>query len=405
MDTITITKPVTRTTRAIPEPEMQTPKRSKSLRVFGIVGLLVAIAAFIIGYLPRRTDHMIAEHDNKELAIVSVTVVNPEPAPTTPSLGISAELRPFLEAPIYARANGYVKRRFVDIGTDVRKGDPLVELDTPELDQELARAQADAAQSKATLELAQSTAVRYRDLLKTSSVSEQDAAEKEADLASKKATYDSAQAHTRQLSELKGFSSITAPFDGRVTARNVDTGDLVTAASGRELFRVAQTHRLRIFARVPQTLAFSVREGSTAELSVPEKPGRLFSAKVTRTAGVIDQASRTLLVELEVDNKSNDLFAGSYAQVRLENLQRSDVLTIPGNSILFRAEGLQVAVVTPEKKVELRSFKAGRDLGGRVEVTQGLSATDLIILNPPDSLTANTQIRIAQSRATAKEGQ
>lgn len=403
MDTLTATEPTKRKPQPAPRPEMKPARGKNTLGFFALIAAALVAASFVAGYLPRKHDRAIATEDNAELAIQTVSVIQPEPAPPAPSLNLSAELRPFLEAPIYARANGYVKRRFVDIGAVVRKGDPLAELDTPELDQELARAKAETAQSQATMELAKSTAARYRDLLKTASVSDQDAAEKEADLASKTATFESASAHQRELSELKGFSVVTAPFDGRITVRNIDTGDLVTGASGRELFRVADTHTLRIFVRVPQTVAFGIEPGMTAELTLTEIAGKVFSARVTRTAGVIDPASRTLLVELEADNANGELYAGSFAQLRLASTPRPGVLTVPGNAIVFRAEGLQLAVVTADNKIELRPFRAGRDMGSRVEVLQGVTSADRVVLNPPDSLTAGAEVRIAMAKPVAKE--
>ena len=403
MDTLIATEPLKHKPLPAPRQEMKPARGKNTLRLFVIAAAILAVSCFVVGYLPRQHDRVIAGLDNAELAVLTVTVIRPEPAPPAPTLNLSAELRPYLEAPIYARANGYVKHRFVDIGAVVKKGDPLAELDTPELDQALARAKADTAQFQATMELARSTAARYRDLLKTASVSEQDAAEKEADLASKTATYDSASARQRELSELKGFSLVTAPFDGRITVRNIDTGDLVTAASGHELFRLSDTHTLRIFVRVPQTVAFGIEAGTTADLSLAEIAGKVFTARVTRTSGVIDPASRTLLVELEVDNTGGELFAGSFAQLRLASTPRPGVLTVPGNAIVFRAEGLQLAVVGPDNKIQLRPFRAGRDMGSRVEVLQGVTAEDRVVLNPPDSLTAGTEVRIAAPKNAAKE--
>jgi len=383
--------------------ENSPPKSRKMLRRFLIAAAILTVIAFFAGFLPRLRDHDLARLDNAELGLRTVAVIHAEPAPSAPSLLLSAELRPYVETPIYARANGYLKKRFVDIGSAVKKGDPLAQLDTPELDQELERTKADLAQTKAAMDLAKTTAARYRDLLKTSSVSDQDAAEKEADLASKNATYESAAAHVRQLEELKSFDLLTAPFDGKITVRSTDVGDLVTAASGRALFSLADTRTLRVFVHVPQSIAFDIRPGMTADLVVSEKPGQHFTARVIRTAGAIDINSRTLLTELEVDNHDDQLFAGSFAQLRLEALKSSPLLTIPGNAVLFRAEGMQVAIVNAENKVELRSFKPARDLGNRIEIAEGVSIADRVILNPPDSLTAGATVRTSEPGAAAKE--
>jgi RND family efflux transporter MFP subunit len=199
------------------------------------------------------------------------------------------------------------------------------------------------------------------------------------------------------------FNRLSAPFNGRITLRNTDVGDLVTAGVGHELFRLADTSKLRVFIRVPQSMAFNVSTGQTADLFLPEKPGEHFTAVVTRTAGAIDAMSRTLLTELEVDNHEDKLFAGSFAQVRLEALRRSQLLTIPANALVFRQDGMQIAVVDTNNKVELRNFKPGRDLGYRLEVTEGVSANDRIILNPPDSLTAGVTVRLAPPSTGSKE--
>jgi membrane fusion protein, multidrug efflux system len=281
----------------------------------------------------------------------------------------------------------------VDIGGSVTNGQLLAEIDSPELNQELAKARADLALTEASRELARTTAARWQELLKTASVSEQEAAEKQADLATKTAAVESARATVRRLEELQTFERITAPFDGTIIARNTDVGRLVVADSGAELFRVAQTKTLRVFTHVPQTLSREVVPGRDAKLTLTEMPGRVFDAKVVRTAGALDPASRTLLTELEVDNARGELFAGAFAQVRFAGTGGQTKLTLPSNALLFRAEGPQVGLLGPDGKVELRPIKIGREFATTVEVLEGVTATDHVILNPFDSLTSGTVVR------------
>jgi RND family efflux transporter MFP subunit len=316
-------------------------------------------------------------------------------------LELPAEVRAFVEAPIYARASGYLKRWLVDIGAEVSAGQLLAEIDTPELNQELARARAELAQAEAALALAKTTAARWKDLLKTSSVSEQEAAEKEADLALKSATVEAAGANVKRLEELQSFARVTAPFNGTITARSTDVGQLVAATSGKELFRLAQTHTLRVYVHVPQTAARVVTIGQTAELSIPEIPGRVFAARVVRTSGAMSVDSRTLLTELEVENPRNEILAGSYAQVRFTEVRLEAPLTVPANTLLFRAEGPQLGLVTPDGKVELRNVKLGRDFGQTLEILEGVTSADRIILNPADSLRNGSMVRIAETATPA----
>ena len=291
-----------------------------------------------------------------------------------------------MESPIYARATGYLKRYIVDIGASVKEGDLLAEIDAPELNQELAQARAQLDQAKAALRLARTTADRWNELLKSASVSEQETAEKQADLELKTANVEAAQANMRRLEDLQSFQRVTAPFAGVITTRTTDVGQLIAATSGKELFRLAQTDRLRVFVRTPQTLALGVAVGQTAELTVSEYPGRVFSARVVRTSGVLSADSRTLLTELEVDNSRGEILCGSYAQIRFLQAEGASAMTVPANALLFRADGAQVVVVGPDNKIEMRHVVIGRDFGPTTEIISGLSATDQVVMNPPDSL-------------------
>jgi RND family efflux transporter MFP subunit len=367
------------------------------LRHAGIVAALIVVVGLAAGLIPRWHHRVALREETRELAIQTVAVVSPAPGTAAAGLTLPAEVKPLLEAPIYARASGYLKRWLVDIGAQVKEGQLLAEIDAPELNQELAQARAQLNQAEATLSLAKTTAARWTDLLKTASVSEQEDAEKQADLQLKSAMVEAARSNVRRLEDLQGFEKVTAPFSGIITARNIDVGQLIAAGSNRELFRLAQTGTLRIYARVPQNAAHSVVPGQMAELLLPEAPGQAFPAKVVRTAGAVSADSRTLLVELAVDNPRGEILAGGYAQVRFTEAKPDATLTLPSNTLLFRSEGLQVGVVGSDQKVVLKSITIGRDFGPTVEVLNGVSAADRVILNPSDSLVTGATVRLAEA--------
>lgn len=354
--------------------------------------IIVLVIALVAGGVPRllRRRELIAE--NKQSVIPTVNVVSALPGTAGSTLSLPAEVRPMVEAPIYARANGFVKKWTTDLGATVRAGELLAEIDAPELEQELRGAKAQTVQAQAALALSRTTAARWAELLKTSSVSEQEAAEKKSDLALKEATVELAEANVRRLQDLQSFTSLKAPFDGTITARLIDVGDLIT--SGKELFRLADLRKLRVFVRVPQPAAAGISIGLGAELAIAERPEQKFVAKVVRTAGAIDAGSRTMLTELEVDNSRHEILAGSYAEVRFSQLKQQMALVLPSNTLLFRAEGSQVAVVDKEGRVELRNVALGRDFGRTVEIVSGLGLAERVIVNPSDSLVSNMMVRV-----------
>jgi RND family efflux transporter MFP subunit len=368
---------------------------------------LSAIAAFVFfsvaaGLRSREQQRAALAKETAELVVPTVTVVSPAPSKAVATLLLPAEVKPWVDASIYARASGYLKRRVVDIGAQVKAGQLLAEIETPELDSELDRARHELAQAQAALALAKSTAERYAALLKTASVSEQDADEKQSDFVLKTASAAAARANIRRLEDLKGFARVTAPFAGVVTARSIDVGELIVAGNGKELFRLSQADKLRVYVNVPQTDAFSVRAGQAAEMLIPELPSQMFAAKVISTASAISADSRTLLTQVEVDNSGNDLLPGCFAQVRLTAAQREAGLTLPANTLLFRAEGPQVGVLKPDGTVELRNIKLGRDFGQTIEILGGVDTTDKVILNPSDSLLSGMSVRIAESTKLEK---
>ena len=374
------------------------PKAVPSIRLNRLLAnvLLVILVGLAIGFLPRWFARRALAKETQELAVNWVSVVSPAPGGSDLGVPLPAEVQAFVEAPIYARANGYLKRWLVDIGEHVKAGQLLAEIDTPELNQQLEQARAEVAQNKAALDLARITAARWADLLKTASVSEQETAEKQSDLELKKANYDGALANLHRLDELKVFASVTAPFDGTITSRQTDVGQLIAAGSGHELFRLDQLNALRVYVRVPQAMSRAIQPGQKAELLLDSNPGGKIEAKVVRTAGAMEPGSRTLLIELEVNNARGEILAGSYAQVRFVNPVGASALTLPASTLLFRAEGIYVGVVDAQNQVELRKVRLGRDFGQTLEVLGGIDAHDRVIVNPPDSLATGLPVRIAE---------
>lgn len=371
------------------EPSSKPPRLG---RIVFILALVVA-AALAIGLVPRMRERQQVAEDTRNLAVPTVSVVNPAPATMTEPLVLSGELRPVIEASIYARASGYVRRWLVDLGAHVETGQLLAELDTPEIDRQLSQGQAELNQAEAAAALAQTTAKRWKEMLQARTVSPQEADEKASDLVLKKATVEAARANVQRLTELVGFARVTAPFAGIITARHLDVGQLVSAGAGQELYRLAQTDKLRVFVRVPQNYARSTVVGQSAELTLPEAPDQKFEAKVVRTAGALDLSTRTLLTELEVDNAKNEILAGSYGLVRLSDAHPEAALTLPASAIIFRSEGPQVAVVV-NNHLSLRKIKIGRDFGAIVEVLSGLTGEDHVVTNPSDSFAEGIEVRV-----------
>jgi RND family efflux transporter MFP subunit len=381
------------------QPSSSAPPPVHLRRVAEIVIVLVIIG-LVIGLVPRWLAHRKLLAETRSDSVLTVNVISP--VASVPDLGtpLPADVQAFVQATIHARASGYLKNWSADIGDHVTNGQELAEIDTPELDQQLAQARAELDQANANLTLAKVTADRWTDLLKTASVSEQETVEKTADYTLKKADVEAAQANVKRLEDLKNFDHITAPFDGTVTARNTDIGELIAADSGPELFRVAQTDPLRIYVRVPQPFIHAIAPGQKAGLTFTELPGRIFEAKVTRTAGAVDPASRTLQVELQVPNPKGEILAGSYAQVRFNEAAVTNVLTLSDNALVFRAQGMQVALVGDDSKVKLQTVTLGRDFGTTVEILAGLNATDRVINNPPDSIADGMTVQVEQASET-----
>ena len=361
----------------------------------GLVVVVLVLIGLVIGLVPRWLARHKLVTETRTDAVVTVDVVSPTVSQADLGTPLPAEVEAFVEASIHARASGYLKSWLVDIGAVVTNGQLLAEIDTPELDQQLAQAQAQLDQANAALALAKVTSDRWTDLLKTASVSEQETAEKTSDLVLQQANVAAAKANVRRLADLKSFDRVTALFDGTITVRNTDIGQLIAADSGPELFHLAQIDPLRVYVRVPQPMIHAIAPGQSAELTFQELPGKIFTATVTSTAGAVEPVSRTLLVELQVPNPRGEILAGSYAQARFTQAVAPNGLTISDNVLIFRAQGMQAAVVGSDNKVTLRSLKLGRDFGNTVEILDGLAATDRVILNPPDAIADGMTVQVA----------
>jgi len=368
---------------------------------FAIIAALAVAVLLISGILPRIQAGKNLGRETQEMAIPTVTVVHPKQSTTAPELVLPANVQAFIDAPIYARTSGYLKQWYVDIGAHVKAGQLLAEIDTPEVNQQLRQARADLNTAEANLNLSRITTQRYNELLQTDSVSKQDADNAAGDYAAKQAIVRSAEANVRRLEELQSFEKIYAPFTGVITARNTDIGALIdSGASGgqrTELFHIAQPDKLRVYVNVPEAYSQAAKPGLTADLTLAEFPGRRFQGKLVRTASAIDTNTRTLLVEIDVDNPTGTLLSGAYAEVHLKLPGAASSLIIPVNALLFRSEGLRVATVPDGRHAELQPVTLGHDFGNEVEVVTGLNGDETLILNPPDSIVSGQVVRIVQT--------
>jgi RND family efflux transporter MFP subunit len=373
--------------------------------------LIVVLVLFILGaftLLQRRAEYRTLAKETETLAIPTVAVIHATPEMGQEDLVLPGTMEAFVEAPIYARTNGYLKSWYHDIGSRVRQGEILADLDTPEVDQQLSQSRAELATAQANAHLSEITSARYAELLKTDGVSKQEVDNAAGDLAAKRAIVQSAEANVRRLEEMKSFQHIYAPFNGVITRRNVDIGTLVNAGNGgssQQLFFLAQMNPLRVYVRVPETYAASIRTGLGAYLELTQIPGQQFQGKVVRTAEAIDLATRTLLTEVDVPNKEGRLLPGGYAQVHLQVKVTGARLQLPVNALLFRSEGLRAVVVDANHKTHLRALTTGRDYGTSLEILQGLDVNDWIVLNPADSLEEGQEVRVKQLAQNAAPGQ
>ncbi len=388
-----------------PEPAAATsPRRPRhrGLMIAAVVAAVLAVIVVVSGIASRRHQTSSTQSYTSAQSIPTVSVVSPVSNTSARALSLPGNLQAYYNAPIYSRVSGYVRAWYYDIGAHVKAGQLLAVIDTPETDQQINQARADLATAQANMDLAATTAQRWSRLLTQDAVSKQDSEEKSGDLKAKTTQVAAAKANLDRYLALKGFSRITAPFDGVVTARKTDIGALVNAGAGAttgsELFDVAKIDRLRLYVSVPQVDSAEIRPGVTATLSVPELPGRSFPATLATTANAISGQTGTLLAELMVANPDGVLKPGSFAQVAFAIPDAADSgprrLTLPSSAILFRDKGTEVALVGPDSHILLRHITVGRDLGGTTEIASGLSPDDRVVNDPPDSIAEGQLVRV-----------
>lgn len=363
-----------------------------------LVLVILFVVAFFVGWIPlhRRQALIYAEAHERESAQPRVEVIEVTRSTGKSELELPGSIEALTEAPILARANGYIKRRLVDIGDRIAEGQVVAEIEEPEIDAQLAQARADLATAEANVKLAGITAQRYQDLLKSDAVSKQDVDNYNGDYSAKQAMVQSAAANVKRLEEMESFKHVYAPFSGVITLRNVDVGALVNAGNTL-LFRVAQISTLRTYVNVPQSDTDSIHPGQQARLKVANLPRRFFAGNVARTANSLDPTSRTMLVEVQVPNPTGALLPGMYAQVELLSARPEPPLLIPGTALVIRAEGAQVALVRPDRTVHFQPIEIGRDFGDRLEVLAGLQEGNMIIVNPRDDVREG--VRVEPDRA------
>jgi RND family efflux transporter MFP subunit len=386
------------------QPQLEKQPLSKRLFVgLGIAALLLGIVIYS-GIHQRAMAATNLGTVTERAAISTVNVIEPKSGASLEEIVLPGNTQAFSDTPIFARTNGYLKRWYVDIGAHVEQSQLLAEIETPEIDQQVQQARADLKTAQANEQLAQITATRWQNLLKTDSVSKQETDQAVQDLSARQATVDSMTANVNRLEQLQSYEKVYAPFSGVITARNTDIGALINAGAGtvpQELFHMAAVNRLRIYVAVPEVDSEAAQNGAKAALTLDEFPGETFNGTIVRNSDAIDLNSRTLNVEVDIDNRNGRIRPGAYVFVHFkipENSKRStSSLTIPANTLLFRAEGLRVGVVRRDH-AELVPIMIGRDYGSTVEVINGLKPTDQVIVNPSDSLTNGTPVRIGAQR-------
>jgi RND family efflux transporter MFP subunit len=387
--------------RAPASKEARGPERSSWLIAVVAVAVFGGILAY--GILERLRAGATLRTETDSLAVPVVSVVKPKPAPPSDEIVLPGNVQPYVTSPIFSRTNGYLKAWYFDIGAHVKKGQLLAEIETPEVDQQLQQSRANLATAEANLKLAEITKNRYEGLLKSDAVSQQDADNAVGTYNANKAIVEANQANVKELETLQSFEKIYAPFDGIVTARNTDIGDLINAGSSSgsvktDLFHMAQPDTLRVYVEVPEEYSQVARPGLSATLVLAEFPGREFPGKLVRTADEINAETRTLNVEVDINNPTGQLFAGSYSEVHLKVPGQHSTLIIPVDTLLFRSEGLRVAVVR-NGMVELVKVIPGHDFGETIEIVSGLKADDSVIVSPPDSIVSGESVRIADQSA------
>jgi RND family efflux transporter MFP subunit len=377
-------------------------------------GWLIGGAIFLIfagvltfGILERIHTNASLRTETADLAVPTVAVVTPKRAAPSQEIVLPGNVQPFIASPIFARTNGYLEHWYFDIGAHVKKGQLLAVIASPEVDQQLQQARSNLLTAHANLELASITKERYQGLKKTNAVSQQDVDNAVGTYNANKAIVEADQAAVQQYSALVSFEKVYAPFDGVITARNTDIGDLINSGSNAvvktDLFHIAQPGVLRVYVNVPEEFSQQTRPGLTAELKLAEFPGRMFTGKLVRTAEAINYTTRTLLVEVDVDNPSGELLSGAYAEVHFKVPGQASTYIVPVDTLLFRKEGLNVAIVE-NGKAKLMPVVVGHDFGTSIEIVSGLQGNESVISSPPDSIVTGETVQIAAAQATPPPG-
>jgi RND family efflux transporter MFP subunit len=380
---------------------------SKRGALFAVLGLVIVVAVVVAGVVPRWKARADLKTETYNLAVPTVAVIKPQLGAPQTEIVLPGNIEAFIDSPIYARTNGYLRKWYFDIGAHVKKGELIADIETPEVDQQLDQARADLNTAQANLRLSQITATRYQGLLKTDSVSKQDVDNAIGAFQANQAIVASNQSNVKRLEELQSFEKIYAPFDGVITARNTDVGHLINSGAGgpgAELFHMAAIDKLRVFINVPQQYSPSAKPGITADLTLQEFPGRRFKGTLVRTASAIDLASRTLLVEVDVDNPTGELLPGAFTEAHLKVPSGPQTFILPVSALIFRSSGLQIGTVEDGNRAALKDITLGRDYGNEVQVVSGLSANDSVIVNPPDSLVAGETVRVAPPSSAPATG-
>jgi len=376
-------------------------KRSRKSWLILAIAVIAVAGLLMSGIWSRVKARNTLNTETNQAAIPAVSVVSPKQTAPTDEIILPGNVQPFINSPIYSRTNGYLKKWYFDIGAHVKQGQLLALIETPEVAHQLHQARSNLLTAQANLELAAITRTRYLGLLKSNAVSQQDADNAVGTYNANKAIVEADKAAVEQYSALVSFEKIYAPFDGVITARNTDIGDLINSGSGggvkTDLFHIVQPGVLRVYVNVPEEYSQGIKVGMTADLNITEFPGRKFQGKLVRTANDINVTTRTLLIEVDVDNPSGALLTGSYAEVHLAVPTQASTFLLPVNTLIFRSEGLHVATVK-DGKVVLAAVTPGHDFGNQIEIVAGVKAGDQVVVNPPDSIVAGQQVQIVQAR-------
>jgi RND family efflux transporter MFP subunit len=387
-------------TQPIPSSDVRPGKHSYKGWLALSVAVIVTAALLATGIRSRVRASAKLRTETSQVALTAVSVVSPERAMPAQEIILPGNVQPFITSPIYSRTNGYLAKWYVDIGARVKQGELLAVIETPEVDQQVEQSLSNLNTAKANLALAEITKNRYEGLLKSHAVAQQDVDNAVGTYNANQATVDAAQANVKQLQALQSFEKIYAPFDGVVTARNTDIGDLINSGSNggvkTDLFHIAQPGVLRVYVNVPEEYSQGMKVGMTADIVLAEFPGRKFQGKLVRTADAINVTTRTLLIEIDVDNPTGTLLTGSYAEVHLKVPTQASTFLLPVNSLIFRSEGLQVGVVK-DGNVALTTVTPGHDFGNQIEIVAGLKSNDQVIIDPPDSIVSGQKVQIVQA--------